>query len=436
MTKISTLILLFLIGFCVCFQSALANDAPLRAAIFVQNRAGEDVSGKVGVLNDMISTRLTERGFSIIDQHVVAIRFQETKDASDVSSVLKKSLIDLIQGKETKATVESTITEASALRIAQMIGADYLVFATINSIGQERREFKGEGTLYGTDNAVTLHTLRIALKVLDGGQGGSLYGDMVTVNARESGNKYLSVSSNDTLNKLLDLASVQIAQNIESKVERIRASKPEAPAGVQVTVKSNIEGSVVALDGAVLGESPGAFSLAPGLHQMRITKEFCLPWEKTVNLFDGQVLNITLELSDEGVARFKDIEKFKLEMAQQKQDMALEKRTVEVAIDIAREQSAAEVYSAKANVDMDKKRTDANVDIAREQSAAEVYSTKANVDMDKKRTDANVDIAREQSEADAYAKKEISEGEKKKREKSYIRSKGTNVINMIIYKGE
>jgi len=338
------------------FPSLFAEETPLRAAIFIQNRGGEKLSEKVGVLNDMLSTRLTERGFSVIDQNEVAMRFQETKESDDISAVLKKALVNLIQRKETKTTVESTITDSSALRIAQMLGADYLIFATINSVGEEKREFKGEGTVYGSGNSVTLHTLRVALKILDGGQGGSLYGDMVTVNARESGNKYLSISSNDTLNKLLDLASIEIAQNVESNVERIRASKPVAPIGALVTVKSNIEGSVVALDGAVLGEAPGEFSLAPGLHQMRITKDFCIPWERTVNLFDGQVLNISLELSDEGVKRFKTLETFQLKMAKEKQAMDLEKKTTEAGIDIAREQSSASAYETKQVADGEKKK--------------------------------------------------------------------------------
>ena len=359
-------------------RAEVSTNAPLRAAIFVQNRGGEPFKDKVGVLNDMISTRLTERGFSILDKNDIAMRFQETKEpdvskasdapkASDALSViLKKALVDLIQGKETKTTVESTITDASALRLSQMLGADYLVFATINSVGREQREFKGKGTIYGTDSSVVIHTLRVAIKVLDGGLGGSLYGDLVTVNEKTPGNEFMSGSSDDTLNKLLDLAAIQIAGNIEGKVDRIRAAKAAAPAGVEISINSNIEGSSIALDGAVIGEVPGKFTVAPGLHQMLITKEFCKPWERTVNLFGGQVLNVTLELSDEGLKRFKDVETFKLKLARDKQNM----------------------------------------------------------DLDKKKTEANIDIARQQSEAEAYATKQIAEGEKKKREESYIRSKG------------
>jgi len=360
-------------GVCLAMFVSLARaeestNAPLRAAIFVQNRGGETFKDKVGVLNDMISTRLTERGFSILDQNEVAKRFQETKEqeSTNLNAVIKKALIDLIQKKETRVTVESTITDASALRIAQMLGADYLVFATINSVGREQREFKGKGTIYGTDNSVVIHTLRVAIKVLDGGQGGSLYGDLVTVNERTPGNEFLSISSDDTLNKLLDLAAIQIAGNIEGKVDRIRAAKAAAPAGVEISINSNIEGSSIALDGAVIGEVPGKFTVAPGLHQMLITKEFCKPWERTVNLFGGQVLNVTLELSDEGLKRFKDVETFKLKLARDKQNM----------------------------------------------------------DLDKKKTEADIDIARQQSDANAYATKQIAEGEKKKREESYIRSKG------------
>ena len=357
---------------CGCFSNLVAAENPsndvLRAAIFVQNRAGKDTADKVGVLNDMISTRLTARGFSIIDQNEVAFRFQETKTehkteaANDLSSALKTALLELIQKKETKTTVESTITDASALRIAQMLGADYLVFATINSVGSERKEFKG----YGIENTVIVQTLRVALKVSDGGQGGSLYGDMVTVSETTPENEFLKIRSDDTLNKLLDNAAVQVANNIESKTESIRQAKPVALAGAEITINSNIEGSSIALDGAVIGVLPNKFTVPAGLHQMSVTKEFCKPWERTVNLFNGQTLSVTLELSDEGIKRYKDIEKFKLQIAREQQQQEL----------------------------------------------------------DKKQTEAAIDIAREQSTAGAYATEKIAEGEKKKREESYIRSKG------------
>jgi len=360
-------------------HEADTNKPLLRAAIFVQNRAGKDFQDKLDVLNDMISTRLTEKGFSIIDKNDVVAKFRESRESDEAVANTIKALTDLTKSGKTETTVENAITGASALRISQMIGADYLVFATINSAGQEKRKFKGQGTIVGTDSEVTIHNLRIALKVLEGNQGGSVYGDVVTVSEKVAALQNLETESTDIINKLLNDGAVKIAENITDKVERIRTVKVKSIPTVEFSIKSNIEDATVELDGAAIGSAPGRLNAAPGLHQMRITKEFFSTWEKTINIFPNQVLSVSLELSEEGARRFKDIETFKQAMAQQKQDMELEKQGTEAAIGIAKEQSAA----------------------------------------------------------DADAKRKIAEGEKKKREQSYIHDDGIgNEIKEIIHGGK
>jgi len=355
---------------------AETNKPLLRAAIFVQNRAGKEFQDKLDTLNDMISTRLTEKGFSIIDKNDVVAKFRESRETDEGVSKTIKALTDLIKSGKTETTVENAITDASALRISQMIGADYLIFATINSAGQEKRKFKGQGTIVGTDSEATIHTLRIALKVLEGNQGGSVYGDVVTVSEKVAALQNLQTESTDIANKLLDDGAVKIAENITDNVEQIRTVKVKSVPTVEFSIKSNIDDATVELDGAVIGSAPGRFNAAPGLHQMRITKEYFSSWEKTINIFPNQVLSVSLELSEEGARRYKDVETFKQAMAQQKQDMELEKQGTEAAIGIAKEQSAA----------------------------------------------------------DAEAKRKIAEGEKKKREQSYIHDDGIgNEIKKIIH---
>lgn len=360
-------------------NSDAAEPTLLRAAIFVQNRAGKEFQDKLDTLNDMLSARLTEEGLSIIDKNDVIAKFRESRDSDEKLANTIKALTDLIKFEKTETTVESALSDASALRISQMIGADYLVIATINSSGQEKRKFKGKGTIVGTDSEVTIHTLRMAVKLLEGSQGGSVYGDLVTVNERVATFQNLETESSDIVNKLLDEGAEKIATNISGQLERIRAVQVKTVPTVEFSIKSNIDDVMVELDGAVIGSAPGRFNAAPGLHQMRIAKENFSTWEKTVNIFQNQVLSISLELSEEGARRYKDIEAFKQEMAQQKQDMELGKQTTEATISINKEQSAA----------------------------------------------------------DAEAKRLIAEGEKKKREQSYIHDDGIgNEIKNIIHGGD
>jgi len=151
----------------------------LSAAIFVQNRASADFQKSVDTLNDLITTKLTEKGFSIKDQNVVASAFKESRDDQDPTRSAQKLEADNMAVTKTEATVENVLTSASALRIAQMINADYLIIATINSAGHETGKYTDRGNAPGADMEATIYTLRIALKIMEGRQGGTVYGDVV-----------------------------------------------------------------------------------------------------------------------------------------------------------------------------------------------------------------------------------------------------------------
>ncbi len=349
-----------------------ADDKPLlRAAIFVQNRAGGELQNQIDVLNDHITTGLTEKGFSIIDKSVVIAKFRESRESDDAVRKNLKTLEEIIKLNKSESSVEDAVTGASALRIAQMIGADYLVVATINSLGVETRTFKGQDTVYGTDNQSTTFNLRIALKVLEGNQGGSVYGDTVTATERVVVGQNLTITSTDILPKLIEAGARKIADNIAGRVEGIRNVTVKTIPVVEFTVSSNVEGAVVELDGAAVGSTPGHFTAAPGLHQLRVSKEWLSTWERTVNISQNQTLNVSLELSEEGLRRYASIEQLKLDLTHTKQQN----------------------------------------------------------EMEMKERDAGIGIAKEQSEAAAYAKKQIAEGEKKKREESYEHIEGPPTTN-------
>ena len=145
------------------------------------------------------------------------------------------------------------------LELPKMIRADYLVIASINSIGMESRDFKGEGTVYGSDNQTNIYTLRISLKVLEGNSGGTVYGDTVSASERVSVSKYVVITSFDIINKLVEKGAMKIADNIADKTAKMRDVKVTTAATVEFTVSSNVEGASVELDGAAIGSTPGRF---------------------------------------------------------------------------------------------------------------------------------------------------------------------------------
>lgn len=292
-----------------------SGESLLRAAIFVQNRAGDAYEGKIDVLNDLISARLTERGFSVLDKQYVAERFRE---ARDYDAEIKKT-IQALTSFEVDFTPDDTFKDVSVLRMAEMIGADYIIVASLTSIGHTEKVFTGEGTIHGVDNAVTDYTARITLRVLEAAGGGSVYGDDVRATERIPQTENLHILSSDIINNLLDTAAAEIASRVGGRVEKIRMAKVEKPDVVPFTVIiSNVEGATIELDGAAIGTSgaePQVFYARPGIHNMRVFREWFFPWERAVNIQANQVLTVALELSDAGIARFRDLEGFKTAMA-------------------------------------------------------------------------------------------------------------------------
>ena len=69
------------------------------------------------------------------------------------------------------------------------------------------------------------------------------------------------------------------------------------------------------VDGAAVGSSGGTFYARPGLHQLRVSRQWMTPWVGTVNITSGAVFNVALELSDEGFRHYRNKEVLRAELA-------------------------------------------------------------------------------------------------------------------------
>lgn len=320
---ISSFLLCF--GAATCFaEDVVTAPGPvplLKAAIFVQNNAGPDLSGQIDPLTNQLAARLSEKGFLIIDRRDVITKFSESRETDPAAVKAAKALEQLARDGRSGSRLEDALTGASALRIARQLGADYLIMATINSVSQETKRFTGQGTAYGTNNATYVFTMRVAVKVLEGSRGGSIYGDVVSASERVALVEHLEIVTSDIYPKLVDAAAIKVAENIASKVERIASVKvaPSAKA-VKFSVTSNIKGAAVELDGLAVGSTPGSFYAEPGIHTLRVSKEWLTNWERTVNIISNQTLNVGLELSDEGIQRYATLERLKAELEQSAAD--------------------------------------------------------------------------------------------------------------------
>ncbi len=324
-----------------------SGEAPLRAAILVQNRAGEDFDGQIDVLNDLISARLTERGFSILDKQYVMDRFRAAREQDPLRE--EKKIIEALTEGRIDFKLEEAMKDASALRVAEMVGVDYIIVATLTSLGRTEKTFTGRGTIHGVDNQVTEYTLRVGLRVLEAARGGSVYGDVVLAVERIPRTRYLEIASSDILNSLLDTASEKIAGNIVGRVDRIRAAREELPALVPFTVAVlGTDFGIIELDGAVIGAAGGEpveLYASPGIHMLRVSRDWFRDWEKPVNIREGQHLSVALEFSRDGLDKFKDLEGFRKLMAEDAESHAI--RQIADGERKRREESYARIDTSK-----------------------------------------------------------------------------------------
>ena len=362
--------LLFILSFLFIniLSATEQTEQPIRkAAIFVENRAGKAFDDKVPVLEDFITSRVTEQGFSVLSREVLINAFKDySTEESKVSgtnvpeSKLEQQLSDDVYAlkmmqaigemffgsfkgiptEEPKVSVpeappvnldQQLSRNSSALRLAQMMGADYIIAASITSFGMEKKAFEG----YGVKTVNLIHNLRVSYKILEAIQGGSLVADTVKVSKTIRFTEGSHTEDSDMINELLDEASIKVAESLSKK--RIIPPPPK-PDLVEITIACGMQDLAqlpvsipdvrltkdntvvigenklevqlldvtVELNGAVIGSAPGTFRALPGLSKIRLSREGFRDWEKTINVMAGQKLKVALQMSDAGYARWKD----------------------------------------------------------------------------------------------------------------------------------
>jgi len=362
--------LLFILSFLFIniLSATEQTDQPQRkAAIFVDNRAGKAFDNKVPLLEDFITSRVTEQGFSVLSREVLINAFKDystveskvsgtnvpesklEQQLSDDVYALKmmqaigEMFFDSFKGiptEEPKVSApeappvnldQQLSRNSSALRLAQMMGADYIIAASITSFGMEKKAFEG----YGVKTVNIIHNLRISYKILEAVQGGSLVADTVKVSKTTRFTEGSHTEDTDMINELLDEASVKVAESLSKKQIIPPPPKPDL---VEITVACGMQDLAqlpvsipdvrltkdntvvigenklevqlldvtVEFNGTVIGSAPGTFRTPPGLSKIRLSREGFRDWDRTINVMAGQKLKVTLQMSDAGYARWKD----------------------------------------------------------------------------------------------------------------------------------
>ncbi|WP_438481241.1 PEGA domain-containing protein [Oleiharenicola lentus] len=285
-------------------------------AIFTTSRVKE-ADADLGALEDYITGRVTDLNFNVISGETALNAVSSLAPGAKATELDKQ----LAQG-------------TSAVRLAQTLGANYLLQVSIAGADSQKNTLDA----YGVKQTNDLSTVRVTYKILDGNNGASLAADTVRVSRtyqETSGNK---TDRSNIFNDLLDEAAVKVAASLKNQIARGRITAtspgqglvtvtlttelgdvyiPDVRIGAENTIsisdskfKVSVLNATVEVDGIAVGTAPGAIEVKGGLHKLRITREGFKPWERTVNFSNGQKLNAVLEMSEAGYARWQNATTF------------------------------------------------------------------------------------------------------------------------------
>lgn len=300
-----------------------AAAPPRKIAIIVENRAGAQFNDKVPVLEDLVASRVAGRGYSVLSRDVVTRSLKNYANGAEPNGQMT-------------ALDRSLESGSSALRLAQNLGADFILIPAITSYGLEQKTYNGNGV--STVN--TVHKLRVSYQIVEAGEGGAVRGGAFVAEQVFHETAGLSTSSSDVINELLDDAAGQLADAVTAQAQALPAAaaqpalvtfsvacsmtdprqQPVLVSAVGISADNKLVTSqpvpvqamdvTVEVDGVAIGSAPGDFKSRPGLHKLSLAREGFDTWSRTVNLYDGQKLNVALQMSAAGYARWKDTTDF------------------------------------------------------------------------------------------------------------------------------
>lgn len=298
-------------------KEEVTKPTEFTVAIFVANRAGKIGDSELGALEDYITARVTD-----LNMHVIS------------GETALNAVASMAPGAKENALDAQLAQSTSAVRLAQTLGATHLLQVSLSGFDSNKKTIDA----YGVKTTNDERTVRVTYKILDGTTGGSLAADTVRVTkVYQQSDQGLSDEHSNVVNSLLDEAAQKVAGSLKRQIDRGRITASAAQGMVEITLTTELTdvfvpdvrigaentlniseskfkvsalAATVEIDGIAVGTAPGQLEVKAGLHKLRVVREGFKPWERTVNFTNGQKLNVGLEMSDAGYARWKDATAF------------------------------------------------------------------------------------------------------------------------------
>ena len=318
-------------------DSSLDSQTPAqrKAAVFVFTREPKVGVQQAKILEDLVAARVAKLGFATLTRDVMvdsiskAMKQPEAEMTQKDKSLLEQFAAALQKPDKVEKSLEDQLDDqSSVMRLAQTIGADIIVIATIESFGTEKRIFNGN-ELAPVATTTTFNNLLVSYRLAYAASGAAVAGDSVRVTRAWRDSESLTRETDDLLNDMFDEAATKLAEKITAANQEVKEVPKVQAAGVQFNIKPVLPGGTpmqlptyengdvklsvsvtvaadVTMDGVSVGSVPGELRFATGLHQILIQAEGFKPWKRFVTISEGQKFDILLEMTPEGYEKWKE----------------------------------------------------------------------------------------------------------------------------------
>ena len=356
-----------------------ASSAATRpvAAIFVRNREKRIDDARVMQLEDELVAALDGACFTTVsreDALNAVARF--AKEGSNAGTEARRG----VDGDPLRDLDRQLSNDASALQLAQAMGADYVLVASLTALRTDRRTLTEPGRNVST--IVEAYRLDATYRILGRAEGRVVASGSAGASDSVRQTPELQVER-DIVADLVSQAAVKMAEAMKKRCEKSALPAPDqlqlvaieifgTPADLAVPeiVKDDKgqwivrSGSyvleptsfMVEIDGIVAGSTPSPIRATKGLHKLRITRPGYETYEATVNVQPGAgPLVIPMKITPEERARWQEMARF---FADLKTDAALTDAQVSVL-----EGYATMLRNSKLSIDQKSdQKTDVKVD--------------------------------------------------------------------------
>ncbi len=182
-----------------------------------------------------------------------------------------------------------------AVRLGELLGANYIVTGSIVNIGRERRRFRG----YGISTESIVYFVEASLKMLDVNTGAIVKAGLYDAEFRVQDTGFSQSSNTLAVRKLLKIAFQKFVQDLNNYYASSygnKGKKERRNRVLRIDVISEPEGAEVEVDGIYMGSTPCKIEVERGkIVSVSIALEGYETWKKKVKAIEGLRIKVKLK---------------------------------------------------------------------------------------------------------------------------------------------